>query len=236
MTWVKICGITNLEDAQTAVEAGADALGFVFYERSPRKIEPEAAREIVQQLPEKIEKVGVFVDMLQDRLTEIVNEVGLGTLQCRLRPKGAASPEGKGGFQHRIRMLMPLSASRLIEDEKRLQALTAEFVRMAESRKPPKGFDSILLDSTTPGQPGGTGRTFDWKRIAPLVHAMNKSVKVVAAGGLTPENIAEAMRILHPWGVDVSSGVEASAGKKDPAKVRAFVTAVREADRASLRN
>ncbi len=131
---------------------------------------------------------------------------------------------------------MPLSATRLIEDEKRLQALTAEFVRMAESRKPPKEFDTVLLDSTTPGQPGGTGRAFDWKRIAPLVHVMNKSVKVIAAGGLTPENVAEAMRILHPWGVDVSSGVEASAGKKDPNKVRAFVTAVREADRAILRN
>ena len=236
MTWVKICGITNLEDAQTAVEAGADALGFVFYEKSPRKIEPQIAREIVQQLPEKIEKVGVFVDLFQDQLTEIVNAVGLGTLQCRLRPKSASSPEGKSGFQHRMRMLMPLSATRLIEDEKRLQALTAEFVRMAESRKPPKGFDSILLDSTTPAQPGGTGRTFDWKRIARLVHVMYKCVKVIAAGGLTPENVAEAMRILHPWGVDVASGVEAIPGKKDPAKVRAFVTAVRDADRSILRN
>ncbi len=200
MTWVKICGITNLEDALAAVDAGADALGFVFYQKSPRRLDPSTARQIVGHLPERLEKIGVFVDLSQEQLAEIVNEVGLTGVQCRLRPQAA-------------------------------QGLTAEFVRMSESRKPSIAFDTFLLDSTTPDKPGGTGRAFDWQRIAPLVQVMNKSVKVIAAGGLTPDNVAKAMRILHPWGVDVSSGVEAMPGKKDPEKVRAFIRAVRGADK-----
>jgi phosphoribosylanthranilate isomerase len=230
MTWVKICGITNLEDALAAVEAGADALGFVFYEKSPRRMDPGTAREIVQQLPEKLEKIGVFVDLSQEQLAEIVNEVGLTGVQCRLRPQAAGpAPDGRTRYQKPVRMLMPLSVTRLLEDESRLQGLTAEFVRMSESRKPSSTFDTFLLDSTTPEKPGGTGKAFDWQRIAPLVQVMNKSVKVIAAGGLTPDNVARAMKILHPWGVDVSSGVEVAPGKKDPEKVRAFIRAVREA-------
>ena len=236
MTWVKICGITNLEDALTAVEAGADALGFVFYENSPRRLDPGAARQIVEQLPERLEKVGVFVDLAQERLVEIVDEVGLTGVQCRLRPQASPSPDGKTKLQKPIRMLLPLSVTRLLEDETRLQGLTAEFVRLAESRKPPSGFDTFLLDSTTPERPGGTGKVFDWQRIAPLVHVMNKSVKVIAAGGLTADNVGDVMRILRPWGVDVSSGVEAALGKKDPRKIRAFLNAVREAGKASAKN
>jgi phosphoribosylanthranilate isomerase len=232
MTWVKICGITNLEDAIAAVDGGADALGFVFYDKSPRRIDAEAARRIVEQLPEKVEKIGVFVDLAQEQLAEIVNEVGLTGVQCRLRPQAAgAAPDGRTKFKNPVRMLMPLSVTRLLEDERRLQGLMAEFVRMSESRKPSSGFDTFLLDSTTPEKPGGTGRAFDWHRIAPLVQVMNKSVKVIAAGGLTPDNVGNAVRILHPWGVDVSSGVEAIPGKKDPVKVRAFIRAVKEADR-----
>jgi len=231
MTWIKICGITNLEDALSAIDAGADAIGFVFYEKSPRWIEPAQAREIVAQLPNGVEKVGVFVDLAQDRLAEIVNEVGLTGVQCRLRPRTDALASEKPGFQRPTRMLLPLSATRLIEDEKRLQGLTSEFLRMAESRKPKSGLDTFVLDSTTPSQPGGTGRAFDWQRIAPLVHVMNRSVKVIVAGGLTADNVAEAMQVLRPWGVDVSSGVEAAPGRKDPAKVKAFIQAVKNADK-----
>jgi phosphoribosylanthranilate isomerase len=231
MTWIKICGITNLEDALSAVDAGAHAIGFVFYEKSPRWIEPANAREIVAQLPNGVEKVGVFVDLAQDRLADIVNAVGLTGVQCRLRPRTDALAGEKPGFQRPTRMLLPLSATRLIEDEKRLQGLTSEFLRMAESRKPKSGFDTFVLDSTTPSQPGGTGRAFDWQRIAPLVHVMNRSVKVIVAGGLTADNVAEAMQILRPWGVDVSTGVEAAPGRKDPAKVKAFIQAVKNADK-----
>jgi phosphoribosylanthranilate isomerase len=230
MTWVKICGITNLDDALAAVEAGADALGFVFYETSPRHIDATAARSIVEKLPLELEKVGVFVDSSQERLAEIVNQVGLTAIQCRLSSVGA-NANGKMPFRRSVRMLLPLSATLLLENERRLRELTADFMRMAESKKPRNGFDTFLLDSTTSAQPGGTGKVFNWQRIAPLVHVMNKSVKVVAAGGLTPGNVADAMRILHPWGVDVSSGVELFPGKKDSQRVRAFVQAVREVDK-----
>lgn len=234
MTWVKICGITNVEDALAAAEAGADALGFVFYERSPRYVDPGTAAAITQQVTVKIERVGVFVDPPQNGLAEIANSVGLTMIQCRVGSK--LNPEGKAAFQRPVRMLFQLSVGRLLADEKRFQGLIAEFLRMSESPKRPSGLDTFLLDSSTPEQPGGTGRTLDWKRLAPLVHVMNKSAKVVAAGGLTPANVTEAMRILRPWGVDVSTGVEAIPGRKDPVKVRAFVKAVREADRATLKN
>jgi phosphoribosylanthranilate isomerase len=237
MTWVKICGITNLEDALTAVEAGADALGFVFYEHSPRKVDNVTAREIVAQLPQQVERVGVFVDPSQDDLVRTVNEVGLTAMQCRLRRSAASSPEGNSGerFQGRVRRLVPLSVTSLLQDENRLKGLMADFARMADEqsrsgkRKTANSFDTFLLDSSTAQHPGGTGNAFDWERIAPLVEIMKKSAKVVVAGGLTPDNVAVAMRILHPWGVDVSSGVEATPGKKDPGKVRAFVQAVRVA-------
>jgi len=234
MTWVKICGITNLEDALAAADAGADALGFVFHEKSPRYVDPGTAAAIAQQMTEKIEKVGVFVDPPQNGLAEIANGVGLTMLQCRVGSKPGA--ESKAAFQQPVRMLFQLSVGRLLADEKRFQGLIAEFLRMSESPKRPSGLDTFLLDSSTPEQPGGTGRTLDWRRLAPLVHVMNKSAKVVAAGGLTAANVTEAMRLLRPWGVDVSTGVEASPGKKDPIKLRAFLKAVREADRASSKN
>jgi phosphoribosylanthranilate isomerase len=233
MTWIKICGITNLEDALAAVDSGADAVGFVFYEKSPRRVDASAAREIVAQLPERIEKIGVFVDLAQEQLAEIVNEVGLTGVQCRLRPPAAgAAPDGRTKYKNPVRMILPLSVTQLLQDEKRLQGLTAEFVRLSESRRPSAAFDTFLLDSTTPERPGGTGKTFDWQKVVPLVQVMNKSVKVIAAGGLTPDNVGKAMRTLHPWGVDVASGVEAGPGRKDPDKVRAFICAVREADKA----
>src|SRR4029077_21113291 len=143
-----------LEDALAAVEAGAGAGGVVFYEKSPRRMDPDAAREIVRQLPEMLEKIGVFVDLSQERLAEIVNEVGLTGVQCRLRPQAAGpSPDGKTKYKNPVRMLMPLSVTRLLEDERRLQGLTAEFVRMSESRKPSTAFDTFLLDSSIPEKP-----------------------------------------------------------------------------------
>jgi len=238
MTWIKICGTTNLSDALAAVDAGADALGFVFYENSPRKIEKETARDIVAQLPAQVEKVGVFVDQAQEQLAEIVNHVRLTAVQSRLQRGGNGSTEATRFYQP-IRMLVPLSVPLLLQDEGRLRGLIADFSRMAdEANRPartrrPNQLDTFLLDSGSPRQPGGTGKTFDWQRIAPLVQIMNKSVKVIIAGGLTPDNIAEALRVLRPWGVDVASGVEAEPGKKDPVKLRAFIQAVRQTGRLS---
>ncbi len=238
MTWVKICGMTNLEDALTAVEAGADAVGFVFYEKSPRNVTVEAAREIVRELPESVEKIGVFVKGGELDAADVLLHAGLTGTQTYIFPD-VVEREGAGGrgigaslLPKRARFIMAVS----------LKALggTAGEVSMDFSRwgkNPPEGFslpeglmDTFLLDSGDLRMPGGTGKTFDWEKAVPIAEGMRSAgLKLVVAGGLTPDNVADAMRVLQPWGVDVVSGVEATPGKKDPEKVRAFVRAVRAA-------
>jgi len=219
MTWVKICGITNLEDALTAVEAGADALGFVFYEKSPRKVDVETARGIVAKLPESVEKVGVFVDELPEKVEGIADEAGLTAVQFH----GDEHENPAKCINRKMFLSIPVRAIRFSLDEK--GAAWGSFMRL------PQTLAAIVLDSGTRQERGGTGKTFDWEEAKPFVSLMAKMHPIVIAGGLSPTNVADAMRILHPWGVDVASGVEARPGKKDPAKVRAFVAAVREADK-----
>lgn len=233
MTWVKICGITNLEDALTAVDAGADAVGFVFYDKSPRRIDPETAREIVAKLARKIEKVGVFVLQDGEQASQIAEYVGLTALQVHLQLPLSARQDVNGGLEaacreQRKKMYLALPAEWLLGDGP-VNANVASFIE----RKPNRPFDAIFVDSATAELPGGTGKTFDWMRAAPLFEKMSASVNVVVAGGLTPDNVADAVGILKPWGVDVSSGVEARPGKKDPEKVHAFVDAVRRAGKKS---
>ena len=222
MTWVKICGITNLEDALTAVEAGADALGFVFYEKSPRRIAPEVVRQLIAQLPAAPEKIGVFAGDSIQQCADLATACGLGGIQVHLSPLGPCSFGANMEFRAvasakpmKVYVAFPISC--LIEGR-----------RDVDLREP---FDTIFLDSGTPERPGGTGQVFDWEKAAPVVQSVSRKVKVVVAGGLTPTNVADAMRILKPWGVDVASGVEISPGKKDPEKVRAFIAAVREAEK-----
>jgi phosphoribosylanthranilate isomerase len=228
MTWIKICGITNLEDALTAVDAGADALGFVFYEKSPRKINPDTAREIIAKLPENIEKIGVFVLQSSDPSSQIVE--GLTSLQIHVRsPLGVEPNQGRelvvavAAKPRKFYLAMP-AAWFLGEGP-----VTANLSFI--EKRPERPFDRILLDSGTPEQPGGTGKTFDWEKAAPRFEEMSGGINVIVAGGLNPANVSDAIRILKPWGVDVASGVEASPGKKDPEKVRAFVRTVRETEK-----
>jgi phosphoribosylanthranilate isomerase len=248
MTWVKICGITNLEDALVAVDAGADALGFVFYKKSPRHVDVETVREIVSKLPESVEKVGVFVGDTNQNFSSI-EHVGLTGIQRYLSFEAFGDQEKAYGALGRkqLRVLHALSMKAILNDQKVFEGLIRGFVNFqrgvhfdggpVEKRNghTPKVQIPIgpifLLDSGTPGQPGGTGKTFDWKAAAPLVDAMRKNVYVVVAGGLNPVNVMNAIDTLYPWGVDVSSGVEAKPGKKDPEKVRAFVNAVRTAEK-----
>lgn len=216
MTWVKICGTTNLQDALNAVEAGADALGFVFYEKSPRRVDSETAREIVQKLPPNIEKVGVFVDEPVAKILSTVAKVGLTAAQVH----GVASrkPEFiqalKTGSSLKVFLVLP----------------AAEIdggVHWNEVGRP--GIRAVFLDSGTPQAPGGTGKVFDWKAAASGIRS--DKLRIVVAGGLTSSNVADAIRILKPWGVDVASGVEAKPGRKDPEKVRAFIDAVRKLEK-----
>jgi phosphoribosylanthranilate isomerase len=214
MTWIKICGITNLEDAEIAVDAGADALGFVFYEKSPRKIDVETTRKIVTKLPSNIDKVGVFVSEPVETILKTVAQAGLTGVQLH------------GVECHKLEFIQALKIGR---DLKVFLVLPAADVGAGfdwnENER--ASISAVFFDSGTPQLPGGTGRTFDWNSAASGIQAMGRNLKVVVAGGLNPANVADAIRILKPWGVDVSSGVEAKPGKKDPGKIRAFVDAVR---------
>ena len=240
MTWVKICGMTNLEDALVAVESGADAVGFVFYEKSPRCVSVETAREIVSKLPDGVEKVGVFVGDLGDAL-DVASRAGLTSLQSY--PGANTKAEGIGhklvrvsALPKRFRLLVSLPIGSFCEDEIRAEQTATDLANsgkaLVEFSKLSQGvFDTFVLDSGNVRTPGGTGKTFDWEKAVPFAVAMRDGgLKLVVAGGLNSENVGEAIEILKPWGVDVASGVEAKPGKKDPKKVRAFVRAVREMD------
>lgn len=243
MTWVKICGMTNLEDALVAVDAGADAVGFVFYEKSPRNVSVETAREIVEKLPESVEKIGVFVDPDAEPL-HVLLATGLSGTQLYFSRDGIAGCRasqgkaiGRSCMPPRFRNVMAFPMNFFSNDLDQVQQMVSGFARSrANAPKDvvvPEGvFDTLLFDSGNAQQPGGTGASFDWKKTKSLADAMRGyGLKLVVAGGLRPENVGEAVDVLHPWGVDVVSGVEASPGKKDPEKVRAFVRAVREMDR-----
>lgn len=202
MTWVKICGTTSLEDALVAVEAGADAVGFVFYEKSPRYVSPETALEIVKELPEDIEAVGVFMEEAPERVAEIAEIAGLSAVQL-----------------HGFRGLWPAT-------EKKVFVAVPAGDLMASIGDMPSNVSAVFADSSA-----GKGTTFDWEDAWVSVRSAMQFFPVVVAGGLTPGNVVEMMSVLEPWGVDVVSGVELSPGRKDPEKVRAFVEAVRGADR-----
>jgi phosphoribosylanthranilate isomerase len=201
---VKICGLTNMPDALAAAEAGADALGFVFCEQSPRCVSVETAAAISRVLPPAIVKVGVFVDAPSELVFRSIGECGLNLLQFH----GAETPEYCLQFG-----LMSMKAFR---------------VRDAESLKNLGAYQTAawLLDGFAPEKIGGTGERFNWDLAA---SAVELGRPIFLAGGLTPENVREAIQKVRPYGVDVSSGVEASPGKKDTEKVRAFIKAAKAA-------
>jgi phosphoribosylanthranilate isomerase len=201
---VKICGITSVADAEAAVQAGADALGLMFYSGSKRCISLERAQEIARILPPHVLRTGVFADPDPAEVVAAIQHCQLNLLQFH----GAETPEFCQQFG-----LMTMKAFR---------------IRDAESLLPMRDYhtDAFLLDSHVAGKPGGTGETFNWDL---AVEAKKFGKPIFLAGGLTPENVAEAVRKVEPFGVDVSSGVEQSPGKKDVKKMRDFIAAVRGA-------
>lgn len=201
---VKICGITNLEDATAAVEAGADAIGFMFYEPSPRNVQIECVAKIVQKLPLWVLKVGVFVNPAPELVMTALGNCGLNMLQFH----GEESPDFCASFG-----VMNMKAFRIKDAESLL-------------RIPNYHTDVCLLDSHVAGKQGGTGEQFNWDL---AVEAKKFGKPIFLAGGLTPENVSQAVHEVRPYGVDVSSGVEASPGKKDHGKIWDFVTAARKA-------
>jgi phosphoribosylanthranilate isomerase len=203
-TFVKICGITSAEDALLAAEAGADAVGFVFWPKSPRLVDAAAARRIGDVLPASIVRVGVFVDAPRDELARTADEAGLDLLQLH----GSEPPEALVDLPRRALKAVRVSSGFAPQTALQYEGRAA----------------GLLLDTHREGIPGGTGETFDWSLVREV---RRRAAFLVLAGGLAPDNVAAALRAVGPDGVDVSSGVEQAPGRKDPAKVKAFVEAVR---------
>ena len=222
MTWVKICGTTNLRDAQASVAAGANALGFIFAP-STRQVDVECAAKIIAELPAEVARIGVFVNETPDGMAEIAAQVGLTGAQLH----GDEAAADLAGYRKALggrKLIKTLQARELLANGGggTLQAYL-------DARE---DFDAILLDSGVPNKRGGTGVPFDWKAALPLVQKIKGVLPVIIAGGLTAENVGQAIRLFEPWGVDVVSGVERKTGKKDEAKLRSFVGAARQMESA----
>ena len=202
---VKICGITNIEDADVAVRAGADALGFVMYRKSPRFVEQAVVKRIVAGLPPFVLPVGVFVNEEPERVRTLMDDCGLALAQLH----------GDESALYCQQLGRPVLKALRLKDRGTFLAL-AEFQGRANVR----GF---LIDTFSDQAYGGTGKTVDWT----LAQEAARATPIILAGGLTPTNVAEAIAQVRPYGVDVSSGVEQSPGKKDHDKVKAFVHAAR---------
>jgi phosphoribosylanthranilate isomerase len=207
MTRVKVCGVTNLEDALAALDAGAEMLGFNFYARSPRCVSPAEARRVVERLPEGVECVGVFVnEPSPEDVARVAGESGVGAVQLH----GDETPE----FCRALRGLKVIKALRV----------GPGYTAASAAAYPA---DAVLLDAYVAGEFGGTGHTFDWS----LARRTRDAVpRLLLAGGLRPENVAAAVAAVRPYAVDVCSGVEAAPGRKSPALMRLFVERVREGD------
>lgn len=206
--WVKICGNTSLADAQLAVESGADAVGFVFAP-SPRRVTAEQVAAITPHLPADLEKIGVFVDLDLDAIAGAVARCALTGVQlhCEGAPELPARIRARFGSSLRILRVIHFGESAAAQ---------------LEQAGSDPSIDGILVDSRSATAVGGTGIAFDWQSARANIFSGQSQLKMIAAGGLTPANVAEAIATLRPWGVDVASGVERVPGQKDPAKVRAF--------------
>jgi len=203
---VKVCGMTQWEDAEYAVEQGADAVGFIFYKKSPRSVTMKEAREIILKLPPFVDTVGVFVNESPDRVNKIADYCGLDLVQLH----GEESPAFCRKIHRRVIKVFRVAGLQSIKQMEKYSV---------------SGF---LLDTFCDDLHGGTGKTFDWNLALPA----KKMGPVILAGGLTPRNVAQAVRQVRPYGVDVCSGVEKTPGIKDPEKVRAFLKNIRSGSRS----
>lgn len=231
MIYVKICGITNLEDAHCAAEAGADFLGFIFYPPSPRYVRPEQAGDIVQAIHAEFgdaspRRIGVFVDESVNAVRATIDAAGLDLVQLH----GAETPADVAALApYAFKALRPQTLAEAQETMENYLAATpfsppSTVARRFAPRLP--STPDLLVDAYHPQQKGGTGLAAD----VTIARWLAERCRLLLAGGLTPENVADAIAQVRPWGVDVSSGVEATKGKKDHGKVKAFVKAVKKTE------
>lgn len=209
MVRVKICGITNLADAKAAVDLGAHALGFNFYEKSVRNIAPADAYKIIRALPKKIEAVGVFVNWTPEAVIALARAIDLDTVQLH-GDEPAATARAAAKYFH-VTKAMRVGKGFRLDSLKPFQSAVSAF----------------LFDAAQSGQFGGTGHRADWT----IAHKAAKAHRIILAGGLTPENVAEAILYVRPYAVDVASGVESRPGKKDRGKLREFFAEVARANK-----
>jgi phosphoribosylanthranilate isomerase len=215
--WIKICANTSLADAMIAADAGADAVGFVFAP-SPRRVTAEQAAVIVPRLAAEIEKIGVFVDATVEEIVATVEAAGLTGVQLHWDAPGELTAALRARLGSKVRILRVVHFDEAIMEGRAALAFDSNV-------------DAILVDSRTASSVGGTGKAYDWETARQMIFYASGQSKLIAAGGLTPDNVAEAIATLRPWGVDVVSGVEATPGRKDAAKVRAFVANARAAQK-----
>lgn len=220
--WIKICGNTNLEDARLAVELGADALGFIFAP-SPRRISPFEASKITAQIDPRVETIGVFVNQPPSVILSTAHRAGITAVQLH-------GDEDPAAVRNLIALAQKEKTPLKVYKAVRMMTIDNGFAWDAAASKMLAG---MVLDSGTPIQRGGTGRTFEWAEAAPLVNLLSRRTNVIIAGGLNAQNVAKALELFHPFGFDVVSGVEREPGKKDPEKMRAFFQAVAGAPQRS---
>jgi len=202
--FVKFCGITNLEDARFAASLGADAVGFIFYPQSERYVDPQKAAEIVARLPEHVSKIGVFVNASKSEILDVVGSVKLSAVQLY----GKEGPDDLVNFETSVIKVFRVDPTFDVERMKNYIV------------------DAFLLDTYHAGLYGGSGKTFDWN----IAVKAKEYGKIILSGGLNPDNIEAAIRLVQPYGVDVSSGVERAPGKKDREKMRDFISRARNAN------
>ena len=220
--WIKICGNTTLEDARFAAECGADAVGFVFAP-SPRQVNADVVRKITENLPPQLEKYGVFVDAGFDEIVSTVAASGLTGVQIH-RSSDVLLPlrlrQHFAQFPGRVGILRVLH----YKEEK-----DPEFEQQLNELGQNDSLDGVLVDSSTARAIGGTGTSFNWHAARSTFLQAAPHLRLIAAGGLAPANVKQAIQTLRPWGVDVVSGVESAPGKKDPARVLAFIRSAQKA-------
>jgi phosphoribosylanthranilate isomerase len=224
--WIKICANTNLEDAQLAAQLGADAVGFVFAP-SKRQVTPEQVAKITRHLPLHVERIGVFPALPAEAIAQQAHQAGLTAVQLHGGVNLALLQRLHQLFDGKVKIIQTVHWQ--IDAERPSIATVDTIGQQLKEIAQQDIAHRVLIDSKIGNATGGTGTPFDWSAARAVLTSAGERINLIVAGGLSPDNVTEAIHRLNPWGVDVASGVEASPGRKSPEKLAAFIKAAREA-------